>query len=487
MSMNGKEISSEQIENESKPGYRPLAIESGITTLPLSDLGDREFELLTYLLISKEIENNLHPNISAISLMQGRAERGRDCVLYKDGKVCGLVQCKKYNSRITRPQALREIIKFLLFSILDDSILPDPKNFEYKLYVSSDFNEPTIALLYTYNVEIEKEISSGNISKYIKQVVEEYESFSSLKTDILGPNVIKLLRSITVSSCNGTELSKRIYNYENILTLFFNVKTVISLQGADNLIRNALDDYGLKYLTDADLKNIQSRISNASKDNRVNLGYVDFFGYNKLFFKSLTDGEIKKIVQCVTELNMLLSKKQMDFIHSEINKSILSEVTAKLLGTKKIHPFSVGLAAPYLFDRLTLKLVAGSLPQELLEKYYPQSLKTQNELIEEISNKLFKASERVMAGDISHLAGNSADVQFKISIYSHMHQGFESISDAKETFDKDIKILVPTLEKIEEKISQLISEEKTIVIKDASFFDNKEEVERISETLKVID
>lgn len=58
---------------------------------------------------------------------------------------------------------------------------------------------------------------------------------------------------------------------------FFNVKTVIDLESADKVIRNALDDYGLKYLTDEDLKQLQIRISNTKEENRINLGFVDFF------------------------------------------------------------------------------------------------------------------------------------------------------------------------------------------------------------------
>lgn len=133
-----KKISDEQIKIESEAGFKPLTIESGIALLPFSELGDREFELLSYLLVQEEINNSKYSNIDGISLMQGVSERGRDCVLYNQGKVAGLIQCKKYTGRLTKPQALKEIIKFLLFATLDESLLPDPDNFEYKLYVSND-------------------------------------------------------------------------------------------------------------------------------------------------------------------------------------------------------------------------------------------------------------------------------------------------------------------------------------------------------------
>jgi len=47
------EVKDTQIELEAQAGYKPLAIESGITILPLSELGDREFELLVYSLIKQ--------------------------------------------------------------------------------------------------------------------------------------------------------------------------------------------------------------------------------------------------------------------------------------------------------------------------------------------------------------------------------------------------------------------------------------------------
>lgn len=64
-----RKISEEQIKIEADAGFRPLTIESGITLLPFSELGDREFELLSYLLIKEEIESSKHCNVDSISLM----------------------------------------------------------------------------------------------------------------------------------------------------------------------------------------------------------------------------------------------------------------------------------------------------------------------------------------------------------------------------------------------------------------------------------
>ncbi|EIQ9255815.1 hypothetical protein LV696_004682, partial [Escherichia coli] len=59
--------------------------------------------------------------------------------------------------------------------------------------------------------------------------------------------------------------------------------------------------------------------------------------------------------------------------------------------------------------------------------------------------------------------------------------------DAKTTFSRDIQIIMPTLDFIEEKIGELLQEERTVVIKDASFLDNDDEIKKIAKTLSMIE
>jgi hypothetical protein len=481
-----KKISDEQIKIESEAGFKPLTIESGITLLPFSELGDREFELLSYLLVKEEIDESKLSNITSISLMQGVSERGRDCVFYNHGNVSGLIQCKKYAARLSRPQSIKEMLKFILFSTLDNTLLPDPDNFEYKLYVSNDFTEPTLSLINSYSKEIDKEIDDGNIDKYIEEVVNDYESFSCYKDNLPLGNVKALLKKIKLTSSNATDLSSRVYRYDNLLSMFFNVKTVVDLESADSLIRNALDDYGLKYLTDSDLKKLQERIGNTKEENRINLGFVDFFGYNKEFFRFLKGESFKGVMESVMEVKSSLDRHLLDFVSSKINELVLLRVTEGLLFKGKIHTFSVGVASPYLLKRLTMTLLANTMPEEMLPKYYPQFSMTKEELVSDISNILFDSSERVMAKDYSQLVGNPDDIAFKIRIFEHMHNGLNNIDDAKLVFEKDIKVIQPVLDEIEKKVNNLLQAERTIVIKDSSFFDDKEQLKAFADTIKSI-
>lgn len=481
------QISDEQIEIEANPGYRPPAVDTGITILPLSALGDREFELLAFLLLKAEIAAGRHPKFSAIALMQGVSERGRDCVLYKDGIVAGLVQCKKYAGRLTRPQVLKEIVKFALFAVQDSSIIPNRDAFEYKIFVSNDLTEPAIALVHSYETEVEAEITAGNLTKYATEIVEEYESFAPFRGAPPIEEVLAIVRSIRPTCSNASDLSTRIYGNEEILKSFFNVRTVVSIEDADRIVRNALEDYGLKFLTDQDLKIIQQRITSTNTSHRINLGLVDFFGFDVEFFRHIKGEDLKDILAQVVRLKSSLDMKMMEFIQSKINTYVLRYITGPLLATGKIHTFSVNIAAPYLVKRLIPFVVGANLPQELTHKFYPGLFVSKTELLDAIAEQLFASSERILHKDYSELVGDQETIQFKIKLYEHIHSGFTSIDQIRARFAIDVEVLKPVLDQIEGEITALLSPNRTVLIKDGSFFGDKNELSMVVNSLKAID
>ena len=480
-------ITEDQIQNELLCGYKPITVESGITSFPFSDLSDREFELLSYLIIKEKVEINSFGCHTDISLMQGVAERGRDCVLYQNGKVSGLIQCKKYQARLTKPQIIKELIKFSLFAIKDPEILPNKDNFEYYLFVSHDLTEPAITLIKSYRTEIQKEISGSTISKYINEVIEEYESFESFKSNPPIQDVNNILSVINVKYFNSIDLSMELNSNIKLAKTFFRVLSIIDLDSADTMFRKALDDYGLKLFTDADLKSLQDRIGNTKDSDRINLGFVDFFGYSTEFFKFIKGEELKTLLSSIADVSSTLNKMEINFISSKIDEYVLDKITHGLLLCNKIHVFSVGIAKPYLFRRLIIRIVSKTMPEKMIPKLYPHSELSKDELIKEISEQLFESSSKVMNKDYSHLVGDPGLVEFKIRLYAHMHQGLNNIEDVKMTFNKDIKIIIPVLDEIEEIISTLISEGKTVVIKDGSFFDNETDVSLIKKTIDKIE
>jgi len=479
-------ISDEQIQLEIESGYKPIAFESN-PLLPLSDLSDREFELLSYLLFQQEINESKHNGITSIALMQGIADRGRDCLLYSQNTVCGLIQCKNYKSRLTRPLVIKEIVKFLIYSTLDKSLLPDPKNFNYIIYVSNDFTEPATLLINSFKSEIDKEISDGYIDKYIDDIINEYEYLSCNKDNIDNNTIKTLLKEINISSSNASDLSFRIYSQNNLLSMFFNVKNVTDLDSADRLMRNALEDYGLSYLTDRDLKNIQSRIKDTPEGNRLNFGLVDFYGYNKEFFRFLNNEQFKDLMYNIINIKNILDKYLLDFVNSKIDELVFQKITKELLHKGKIHPFSVQIAKPYLFDRISAKILANTMPKKMLQDFYPQYFMNAEELIFKISQHLFGVSERILDGDYSQLEGTPDIVQRKVEIFKHLHKNLSTLDEIKSVFDTDIQLIRPVLDEIEDYINEFLQEERTVIIKDASFFDKESEFNTFKDSMNSFD
>lgn len=71
--------------------------------------------------------------------------------------------------------------------------------------------------------------------------------------------------------------------------------------------------------------------------------------------------------------------------------------------------------------------------------------------------------------------------------YNQTHQGLNNIDDAKQLFNRDIEIIKPVLDEVEEIIDKLIPDSRTVIIKDTSFFDNDNDVSLFKKTIDKIE
>ncbi|MCE0873227.1 MULTISPECIES: hypothetical protein [Pseudomonas] len=99
-------------------------------------LTDADFELLLYSLYRGHTSDLSW--YSNARLMVTGADQGRDVWLTKDERAVGLIQCKKVKSGFTRPDTLREVIKFLLNAILEPALMPESAGFRFILALASD-------------------------------------------------------------------------------------------------------------------------------------------------------------------------------------------------------------------------------------------------------------------------------------------------------------------------------------------------------------
>jgi uridine kinase len=227
---------------------RPLAISN--KGFPYNNLPDhRRFEELVYLLYRQEINGGSWKNkFEGISLLQGVRERGRDCVLYNNGKIAGVIQCKHSvhsSERATRPDCVKEILKFVLHAIIDKSLIPDPKSFTYFFAISHGFAEPALALLDNFSAEIQKENELGRL---ISNIISANAGLSSLAGTDTTIELLSVLTTIKVEKILPQDLDDLLMGSasSNIVPLFFEVRTVIRPDDVRPIIREELE-YSNRY------------------------------------------------------------------------------------------------------------------------------------------------------------------------------------------------------------------------------------------------
>lgn len=229
---------------------KPLAIAN--KSLPYNYLADsRRFEELLYSIYKLEIENKQFEQFDGITLMSGVREKGRDCVLLKEGKNYGLIQCKKYDKNYSKNEFGKEIIKFVLNSILEPTLIHNIDDFTYYMAVSSGFVLSCSNFIDDFNNKIQVETELNN---WINQNISQ-PSLSSLKLKDRKEDVLNILTKIKVRKIIPPDLDILLLKKENqkILSLFFEVRQVTDNSVAERLEKK-FENYYNQNLNKEELK-----------------------------------------------------------------------------------------------------------------------------------------------------------------------------------------------------------------------------------------
>ncbi|WP_264522964.1 NACHT domain-containing protein [Flavobacterium sp. N502536] len=208
-------------------------------SFPFTQLNDRVFEIMLYQIFQLRIEtkdSSLNEKYDGVSLMQGVGERGRDCILTKKGANVGLIQCKQINKNITKPEVLKEILKFVLHYINDESLISDLNNFTYYLAVSKGFAETSITLLSNFN----KSFKSEDIQYYCEELISKNASLKTIKYFDKRKDIYKVLEKIEVKSIHPADLSRYLFEHDSLIKCFFRVLTMTDNALLESIIETYL-------------------------------------------------------------------------------------------------------------------------------------------------------------------------------------------------------------------------------------------------------
>lgn len=204
-------------------------------------LTDADFELLLYSIYRGRASDL--PWYSSARLMVTGADQGRDVWLTKDERPVGLIQCKKVKAGFTRPDTLREVIKFLLNVVLEPALMPDPTDFRFILALASDPANTVIDFFDTSQTWLTA--NEAELLGLVTDVIKKYEAFSTLKIEAVIAGISTALKSLKYELLRPVDLDALLDRMPSVRQRFFKVQLVVAVEDAKAMIEARFAAVGL--------------------------------------------------------------------------------------------------------------------------------------------------------------------------------------------------------------------------------------------------
>jgi len=234
-------------------------------SLDFNKLDHREFEEVVYHYFKDQIDKGLYQGIyDNVELSSGVGERGADAMLFLNGHIKGVVQCKKYKTNLNFQLVFSEIIKFLLYHILEiqqsnttqSSLIENIEDFTYYLVASKDFTQSAKLFLANFN--------NNWKSKKINQIIVDITSEKSFeKLDLIKANdqIKELLSSINIVMLIGVDLDPIVRVNPYLKNRYFSSPSLVSIEDSKKTLQKS-SSFNKASINLADAKRKTELISN---------------------------------------------------------------------------------------------------------------------------------------------------------------------------------------------------------------------------------
>lgn len=257
----------QMIDSELQSNRLVEDIEAGAKSAPLNALTPDQFELLLACLFQNRSKEEYY---DTATLMRAGADQGRDVWLTKNGDGVGLVQCKRHGTGFSQPDALCEIIKFILFAEVDSDIKISATSFRYTLALSSEPAQTTI----DFFVAPAKWFDDNEVavSNYTSKVISKFKQFAALKTEEVVGKVRQRLREFTYTLLRPDQINGLLEELPHVDKRFFKVRLVVdsilskayskSQPVVDEAVRNQLNELRRsRFFPDSSIPNAVQKLS----------------------------------------------------------------------------------------------------------------------------------------------------------------------------------------------------------------------------------
>ena len=402
---------------------------------PFNLLTDRQFECLLHDLARSLLHkrDRQFGNFDAAILMQGVGERGRDCALIRAGRHVGAIQCKRFQGRVSKPEAAREIIKFCLHALLDADLLPNPADFKYIFATSTGFTEPANVLLSGFSQLIGKE---AELQAWTREVALEFKAFAKTDLNAIQPKLLALLESLDVLPISFNELNTLLVGRADIIQKYFSVRMVVDDSQIASLFEKV--DGLTRTLGDKDTRRLLDSLSAIPRERRADYGLFSLWGYPEQFLKGLASREeFRRVGAALTE-----AKNEVDRIFAE---HMTARAQEELLATPGVvgcfSSITLSAATPYVVGQLLMRWTQnqqGNAMAQVMAKYGFRSDALS------VRSHALKLGDAYLKNDWSDYVKDS---QFALrkEIARHTYGQYADLSEMTRVFDHEWPQLEPLL------------------------------------------
>jgi hypothetical protein len=200
------------------------------------NLGDEDFERLLFALAEARRKKSAHYDRAYPALAGGDA--GMDVSLWKGERLVGAIQCKRLSTPLALPDALRELLKLLLFLAAEGKLPRADQPFRYYLALAKDPSRTTAEFFKAPQIWVQA--NQSRILELVSTLIDRTASLQSLRPDEVIPDIVSRMRTIDYRLLRPVKLDEWLDEAPSVHRRFFRPDQVVTPGAAGRAVGRKL-------------------------------------------------------------------------------------------------------------------------------------------------------------------------------------------------------------------------------------------------------
>lgn len=482
-------VPEEEIQSElASEATRPPDV--GADILPFHHLGGPRFEILSYLLRAAECS----ATGTSVTLMKASGDRGRDVLIYNNGELLEIVQCKNLSGPMTAPYIVREVLKIALHSRIDPSVLAGTADrpIAISIWCTGGFTEPAAELIDTWP----KKWTQEEIRQAFHEVKERYKSLSGLswanEEQFLLDGLSQIVR---LQKREAVSLSASIRKHSSIYRQFFSGTLVVPIaelreglredrrEDIREVLTTFLKESRLQPISDGDVRHMLERMESFSPEHRFysGLGYV--FGVSPQLIADMKAEDRKALFES-TAKPILILQAFIDMVPLKAHEMIVSSLP-EMAFENAYYPYVAGQA---LMMR-ALRQLSAIAPLPILHESLspPELVKVELwDLIDGLCERAWDDSVEMLSPEFVPQKVDPGKLKAIRDIAAQTLRDFKSKAEFKAHILKDFRANLVAIRELVDRIEDYFPKDLLIVADSRSAFVEPKMMKRLGDGLQTL-